>query len=245
MGKRVRQETAATLDEQDADERASARALAEHLGPRKEAPALFDPPEVDERVQVRLKDTRLERTRQFGAPWLAWTLWRLLELDALCARLLPECPAEVPWATMTAILVLDRLCEPSSELAIAERLYRQTALEDLLGVAPEKVNDDRLYRALDRLLPHKRALERHLKERLGQLFAVTYDLLLYDVTSTYFKGEAAGNPMARRGHRRYHSPAARRPCFCFHPTARPPAGSGTTYRRCAARPSSGRSFLMS
>ncbi len=206
VGKRVRQETVATLGELDADGRASARELAESLGARREAPGLFDPPAIDERVQVRLKDIRLERTRQFGAPWLAWTLWRMLELDVLCARLLPEGREEVPWATMAAILVLARLCEPSSELAIAERWYRQTALDDLLGVAAGKVNDDRLYRAMDRLLPHKPALERHLKDRLGQLFAVTYDLLLYDVTSTYFEGEAERNPMARRGHSRDHRP---------------------------------------
>src|SRR3989442_4504275 len=95
---------------------------------------------------------------------------------------------------MAEILVLARLCEPSSELHIAEDWYRGTALEDLLEVPSEQVNDDRLYRALDRLLPHKEALERHLKERLGTLFALDYDLLLYDVTSTYF----AWRPPIRR-----------------------------------------------
>lgn len=104
---------------------------------------------------------------------------------------------------MTAlILIIARLCEPSSELHIAEHFYRKTALCDLLGVPVEKVDDNRLYRALDKLLPHKRALESFLKEKLGELFALEYDLLLYDVTSTYFEGEAKANPLAQRGYSR-------------------------------------------
>jgi transposase len=98
------------------------------------------------------------------------------------------------------------LCEPSSELHIAEDWFRRTALSDLLAVAEEKDNDDRLYRALDHVLPHKAQLETHLKERLGSLFGLTYDLLLYDITSTYFEGEAAANPLARRGYSRDHRP---------------------------------------
>ncbi len=80
------------------------------------------------------------------------------------------------------------------------------ALEDLIGLPASQVNDDRLYRALDRLLPHKAALEKHLRTRLGELFALDYDLLLYDVTSTYFEGEAAANPLAQRGYSRDHRP---------------------------------------
>jgi hypothetical protein len=119
----------------------------------------------------------------------------------------------VPWATMAAILVIARRCEPSSELHIAEDWYRRTALSDLLGVAEERVNDDRLYRALDQLLPHKQALEAHLKQRLGELFALDYDLLLYDVTSTYFEGEAAANPLAQRGHSRDHRGDCKQVCI--------------------------------
>jgi hypothetical protein len=89
------------------------------------------------------------------------------------------------------------MCEPSSELRLAEHFYEASALADLLGVPAGKVNDDRLYRALDQLLPHKEKLEKHLKDRLGELFDLDYDLLLYDVTSTYFEGEAAANPLAR------------------------------------------------
>jgi transposase len=114
-----------------------------------------------------------------------------------------------------AILVIARLCEPSSELHIAQAWYRQTALEDLLGVPEEQVNDDRLYRALDALLPHKEALEQHLKQRLGTLFQLSYDLLLYDVTSTYFEGQALQNPQAKRGHSRDHRPDCKQVCIAL------------------------------
>jgi len=114
---------------------------------------------------------------------------------------------EIPWPVMAQILILARLCNPSSELHIAEHFYESSALSDLLGVAAEKVNEDRLYRALDQLLPHKEALEKHLKNRLGELFELDYDLLLYDVTSTYFEGEAKQIPLAQRGYSRDHRPA--------------------------------------
>ena len=103
---------------------------------------------------------------------------------------------------MALVLVLCRLCNPCSELHIAEHDYEQSALAELLGIPAEKVNEQRLYRALDHLLPHKEALESHLKERLGALFALKYDLLLYDVTSTYFEGEAKRNEQAQRGYSR-------------------------------------------
>ena len=119
----------------------------------------------------------------------------------------------VAWSTMAAILTIARLCEPSSELHIAEDWYRRTALEDLLGVPAEQVNDDRLYRALDQLLPHKAAIEQHLRQRLGELFAL--DLLLYDVTSTYFEGQALGNPQAKRGHSRDHRPDCKQVCIAL------------------------------
>lgn len=122
-------------------------------------------------------------------------------------------PKLVPWSTMAAILVIARLCEPSSELHIAEDWYRRTALSDLLGVPVEAVNDDRLYRALDRLLPHKPALEAHLKRRLGELFELDYELLLYDVTITYFEGQANANSLAARGHSRDHRPDCKQVCI--------------------------------
>jgi hypothetical protein len=102
--------------------------------------------------------------------WLGWFLWRALKLDEVCGELLASKRQTVGWAEVTAILVIGRLCEPSSELHVAERWYRSTALEDLLGVSVEDIYEERLYRALDRLLPHKETLEKHLVKRLGELF---------------------------------------------------------------------------
>lgn len=181
-------------------------------------PSLFGPPAYadlseDEPVLVKLKSIRLERLRDFGDVWLALGLWRLLGLDTLLSRLMPPGREEVPWPVVAAILTLARLCEPSSELHIEQTWYRRTALEDLLGVAVEQVHTDRLYAGLDALLPHKEAIEKHLKERLGDLFDLTYDLLLYDVTSTYFEGQCAANPMAKRGHSRDHRPDCPQVCI--------------------------------
>src|SRR5712664_1117238 len=206
VGHTVRQQTVAHLGELDAQGRARAKALAQAITGGREQPDLFEPAVVEDAVPIQLTRIRLERGRTFGEVWLAWTLWRALRLDELLERLLPDGRETVPWATMAAVLVLARLCEPSSELHIAEDWYRRTALEDLLALPASLVNDDRLYRALDRLLPHKPAIEAHLKGRLGELFALDYDLLLYDVTSTYFEGLAAGNPLAQRGYSRDHRP---------------------------------------
>jgi transposase len=204
---RVVQETVAQLGELDTQGRAKARALARQITGRGDQRDLFEPETCsDEAVRVRLDQLRLERSRLFGAVWLAWTVWRALELDRVCEEVLARGRESVPWPLMASILVIARLCAPSSELHIAEDWYRRTALEDLLGVAAEVVNDDRLYRALDQLLPHKAAIEQHLVTRLGTLFALDYDLLLYDVTSTYFEGEAAANALAKRGYSRDHRP---------------------------------------
>jgi transposase len=140
-------------------------------------------------------------------------LWQALELDEFFAEIFQKGREGVLWAEMALILVLARFCEPSSELHIAEDWYRRTALEDLLGIKPEAVYHSRLYRALDRLLPHKRRLEMHLKKRLGELFDLEYDLLLYDVTSTYFEGEAKSNHLAQRGYSRDRRPDCKQVCI--------------------------------
>jgi len=180
--------------------------------------SLFDPPHYDdpaddEPVLVRLSGVRFERLRDFGDVWLALGLWRLLQLDRLLAKLMPIGREDVGWSDMAAILTLARFCEPASELHIEHTWYRRTALDDLLGVPVEKVNTDRLYAALDMLLPHKEAVEKHLRERLGYLFDLQCDLLLYDVTSTYFEGECAGNPLARRGYSRDSRPDCLQVCI--------------------------------
>jgi transposase len=157
-------------------------------------------------IEVDLKRIAVERTREFGGPWLGLELLRRLGLDEFVAERLPGGREKVPWAVMAMVLVLGRLCDPSSELHLAEQVYESSAMSELLGVPADRVNDDRLYRALDRLLPHKEELEKHLKKKLGELFPLDYDLLLYDVTSTYFEGEAGRNELAQRGYSRDHRP---------------------------------------
>ena len=154
VGRTVIQQTVAHLGELDPEGRARAKALARAIIGDREQSDLFEPGDVEAAIPVRLKRIRLERGRTFGDVWLGWMLWRALRLDEVLERLLPEGRDAVPWSTMAAVLVLARLCEPSSELHIAQAWYRRTALEDLLALPAPLVNDDRLYRALDRLLSH-------------------------------------------------------------------------------------------
>jgi len=207
-GRKVVQQTVAQLGELDAGGRARATQLAREItgrGNESSQGNLFDSSTPVEAVKVQLDAVRLERSRSFGAVWLGWTLWQALKLDELLGVLLPRGREEVAWADVIAILAIGRLCEPSSELHVAEQWYRTTALEDLLGVTSESVYDERLYRSLDRLLPHKEAIETHLVKRFGELFDLDYDLLLYDVTSTYFEG-VADPEIAKRGYSRDHRP---------------------------------------
>jgi len=206
VGRRVIQQTVAHLGELDEHGRIAARGLARRLIGKPEQSPLFDDGIEHLTVPVRLKGIRIERSRQFGDLYLALALWRGTGLEEVCERLLPVGKERIAWAKMAAVLVTARLCEPSSELHIAEDWYRRTALADLLQLGGEEVNKDRLYRALDHLLTHKQALEAHLSRRCGELFAVENEVLLYDVTSTYFEGEAEANPQAQRGYSRDHRP---------------------------------------
>ena len=142
-------------------------------------------------------------------------LWRGTGLEALCERLLPIGKERIAWSKMAAVLVAARFCEPSSELHIAEDWYRRTALSDLLQLGDEEVNKDRLYRGLDHLLAYKTELEAHLSQRCGELFAIQNEVLLYDVTSTYFEGQAAANPQAQRGYSRDHRPDCKQVCIAL------------------------------
>ena len=165
------------------------------------------PPENDPEVaRVWVKKIRLERVRQFGNCWLGLELWKRLGLDRFFEARLDDEPADVPWSRVAALLAINRLCAPSSELGIEERWYPATALDDLLGFPAGAINDTRLYRCLDRLLPHKAKLEQHLKQRYGELFAAEFDVLLYDLTSSYVEGQAERNPMMHRGYSRDHRP---------------------------------------
>ena len=170
-------------------------------------PAHVEPPPHDPQVaRVLLHKARLERTRQFGSCWLGLELWKRLELDRFFADAVDKQEADVPWSRVAAVLAINRLCAPGSELALEERWYPSTALDDLLGIEEGKLNDTRLYRCLDRIPPHKTKLEQHLKQRYGELFGAEFDVLLYDLTSTYVEGAAEKNPMMRRGYSRDHRP---------------------------------------
>ncbi len=164
------------------------------------------PPDDPQVARVLLNKVRLERTRQFGSCFLGLDLWKRLELDGFFQQALDHEAADVPWSRVAALLAINRLCAPGSELAIEQRWYPSTALDDLLEIEEGKINDTRLYRCLDRILPHKTKLERHLKERYGALFGAEFDVLLYDLTSTYVEGAAENNPMVRRGYSRDHRP---------------------------------------
>jgi len=215
IGRRVIQQTVAHLGELDEHGRLEARGLARQLIGAPEQAQLFDDGSQHLTVPVRLKGIRIERSRQFGDVYLALALWRGTGLAQLCEELLPGGKEQVAWEKMAAVLVAARLCEPSSELHIAEDWYRRTALGDLLQLEETQVNKDRLYRGLDELLEHKAALEAHLSRRCGELFAVQNEVLLYDVTSTYFEGQAEANPLAQRGYSRDHRGDCKQVCIAL------------------------------
>lgn len=170
-------------------------------------PSEVEPPHNEPNIaRVVLNKVRLERVRQFGNCFVGLELWRRLGLDRFYEQLLDAEAADVAWSRVAAVLAINRLCAPGSELSIAQRWYPDTALDDLLGIEQEKINDTRLYRCLDRLLPHKKELERHLKQRYGELFGAEFDVLLYDLTSSYVEGGADRNPMMQRGYSRDHRP---------------------------------------
>src|ERR1700758_4929091 len=215
VGRRVIQQVVAHLGELDERGRIEARALARRLIGAPEEALLFDDGSRDVPVPVRLKGIRVERSRQFGAVYLALALWRGMGLEDLCEQLFPRGREQISWAKLAAVLVAARFCEPSSELHIAEDWYRRTALCDLLQLGDEEANKDRLSRALDHLLAHKAALEAHLSKRCGELFAIQNEVLLYDVTSTFFEGEAKANPQAQRGYSRDHRPDCKQVCIAL------------------------------
>ena len=160
-----------------------------------------DPTPQPRWVEINAAGVRVENLRQFGGPWMALHLIRTLQLDTFLQNVMEEGKETVPWDVTSLILIVARLLEPSSELYVSEQWYPKTSMPDLLGVSEDQVDDNRLYRCLDKLLPHKEALEVHLKNRMGELFDLEYDLLMYDVTSTFFEGRA-DFPLAQRGYSR-------------------------------------------
>jgi len=210
-----RQKVVAYLGDLDEAGRLGVQAAAQRGGSSSHSQReLFDAP-ATRFVEVDHAQVSVEEMRKFGGPWLALQIIKKLGLGAELERLMPAGREEVPWSVMALVLVICRLCDPSSELRIAEHLYERSSMPDLLGIAAEKINDDRLYRALDELLPHKADLEKHLKNRLGELFDLTYDLLLYDVTSTYFEGQCEGNEQAQRGYSRDNRGDCKQVCIAL------------------------------
>jgi transposase len=214
-----RQRIVATLGKQPGlDE--EARVGWEHIGEildgrSHQLDLLRQEPAPPQWARVDTSRTRVERLRKFGEVYLGLALWRRLKLDAFFDEAMEEGREKIAWGTMACILALARFCAPSSELQIAEFWYAKTALDDLLDVPPKKVNEDRLYRTLDALLPHKDGLFRHFQEVYGELFGTTYDILLYDITSTYFEGEAKGNGQAKRGYSRDKRPDCVQVCIAL------------------------------
>jgi transposase len=166
-------------------------------------------------AEVDTNSIAAENVRSFGGAWLVLEIIRKIGFKAKLDELLPAGREDVPWSIMSLILVISRLLDPSSELRIAEHLFEQSALSDLLGVSAAKINDDRLYRALDALLPHKVQLEKYFKNKLGEIFNLSYDLLLYDVTSTYFEGQCKHNEDAQRGYSRDNRGDCKQVCIAL------------------------------
>jgi hypothetical protein len=155
-------------------------------------------------VQVKLQEMELRRPRAFGNYWLGCELWRQLGLDAFWQARLGEGREEVPWAKVLELLVVSRLASPGSEFRLHRQGFDQSAMGDLLGTGFAVAEKDRLYRCLDRILPHKAALFAHLRERWQELFQARFDVLLYDLTSTYIEGEGEQIPKAQHGYSRDH-----------------------------------------
>jgi len=158
--------------------------------------------DVPEWATVNTRGVQIERLRRFGDVYLGLALWKRLKLDQVFKRLQGQGREEISWSDMFSVLAIARMCQPSSELAIAESWYEKTALEDLLGIGVDKVNESRLYRSLDHILPHKDDICKHLQERYAEWFGSKFDFLFYDITSTYFEGQSLGNVQAKYGYSR-------------------------------------------
>lgn len=216
-----RQRVVATLGKLpglDEDERAGWDEVARLLDGRPRAAPqgdLFraDPQDPPKWAQVDLRGVRVERVREFGKVYLGLAIWRRLGLHEFFERHVREGRERVDWASVACILSLGGFCAQGSELSLSEHWYGTTALDDLLGVPSEEVYDNRLYRGLDEILPLRDALFGHLRERYRSLFGSRFEFLLYDVTSTYFEGQAERNPQAQRGYSRDNRSDCKQVCI--------------------------------
>ena len=204
-----RQRTVATLGklpEYDEDERMGWEEIGRILDgkPEKQADLFQSAAETSHWTEVDVRSVSVERLRHFGDVFLGLALWRRLKLHEAFESLQPAGREEIGWPLIACILTIARLCQPGSKLQLAESWYPKTALDDLLGVASDKINDDRLYRGMDAMLSHRETICRHLQDQYGEWFGTTFDFMLYDVTSTYFEGLGGRNRQAKRGYSRDH-----------------------------------------
>lgn len=200
-----RQRIVSYLGELNEGQQTGYRGLGDKLTngePRSVQQELFEVIKPGELIKVYPEKIRVERVRDFGDVWLGVSLWKVLQLDQFFNERIEVGREQVSWADMICYVAVSRFSEPTSELAIAERLSQRHALCDILGIAEWRVEDNRLYRTLDQLLPLKDTLTQHLKKRYGELFGIEYDIMLYDITSTYFEGTAELNPQAAYGYSR-------------------------------------------
>ncbi|MEK9133296.1 MAG: IS1634 family transposase [Pseudomonadota bacterium] len=164
------------------------------------------PADAIDSVQVKLGQMELHRPRAYGNCWLGCELWRQLRLDEFWQGKLPESREAVRWERVLQLLVVNRLIDPGSEFRLHRQWFDQSAMGELLGEDFAVAEKDRLYRCLDRIVEHKKELFVHLRQRWEDLFEVQFDVLLYDLTSTYFEGEAEEVEKAKRGYSRDHRP---------------------------------------
>ena len=164
------------------------------------------PADALDSVQVRLSGLELRRPRMFGNCWLACELWHQLGLDEFWRERLPEGREGVSWEKVLRLLVVNRLVDPGSEFRVHRQWFVDSAMDELLETDFAVAEKDRLYRCLDRVLAHKQELFVWLKQKWAELFNADFEVLLYDLTSTYFEGEMEQNPKARRGYSRDGKP---------------------------------------
>ena len=160
------------------------------------------PADAVDSAQVRLSGLELRRPRVFGNCWLACELWQQLGLDEFWRQRLPQGRETVAWEKVLRLLVVNRLLDPGSEFRVHRQWYVDSAMDELLETSFSVAEKDRLYRCLDRVLEHKQELFVFLRQRWADLFAADFEVLLYDLTSTYFEGEMEQNPKAKRGYSR-------------------------------------------
>ncbi|MFB0554548.1 MAG: IS1634 family transposase [Phycisphaerae bacterium] len=160
------------------------------------------PPDALDAIAVRLSQIQLRRPRSFGDCWLGCWLWQKLGLDQFWQDRLQSSRSDLPWSKVLQLLVINRLIDPGSEFRVHRQWFDRSAMDELLAVDFKTATKDRLYRCLDRILKHKRQLFSHLQEQWKGLFSASFDVLLYDLTSTYFEGLCEQNPKAKHGYSR-------------------------------------------